>query len=60
MPQQAPLQPGDPRRVGRYRLAGRITGLPADGPVFLGGGARPNARFQALCNLAGIRPKTDV
>ena len=36
MPQQAPLQPGDPRRVGRYRLAGRITGLPADGPVFLG------------------------
>ena len=36
MPQQAPLQPGDPRRVGRYRLAGRIAGLPADGPVFLG------------------------
>jgi hypothetical protein len=35
MPQQAPLQPGDPRRVGRYRLAGRITGIPADGPVFL-------------------------
>ena len=32
----------------------------ADEPVFLGGGARPNARFQALCSLAGIRPKTDV
>jgi hypothetical protein len=31
-----------------------------DGPVFLGGGARPNARFQALCALAGIRPKRDV
>ena len=36
MPHQAPLQPGDPRRVGRYRLAGRITGIPADGPIFLG------------------------
>lgn len=38
MPHQAPLQPGDPRRVGRYRLAGRITGIPADGPIFLGSG----------------------
>jgi hypothetical protein len=38
MPQQAPLLPGDPRRVGRYRLAGRITGIPADGPIFLGSG----------------------
>lgn len=38
MPHQAPLQPGDPRRVGRYRLAGRITGIPADGPIFLGTG----------------------
>src|SRR3984957_3675210 len=38
MPQQAPLLPGDPRRVGRYRLAGRITGIPADGPIFLGTG----------------------
>src|SRR5580700_5936705 len=39
MPQQAPLLPGDPRRVGRYRLAARITGIPADGPVFLASGA---------------------
>jgi hypothetical protein len=31
-----------------------------DALVFLGGGARPNARFQALCGLAGIRPRTDV
>ena len=38
MPHQAPLQPGDPRRVGRYRLAGRIEGIPADGPIFLGSG----------------------
>jgi hypothetical protein len=36
MPHQSPLQPGDPRRVGRYRLAGRITGIPAEGPIYLG------------------------
>jgi hypothetical protein len=36
MPHQAPLQPGDPRRVGRYRIAGRLIGIPADGPVFIG------------------------
>src|SRR4029077_1401940 len=38
MPHQSPLQPGDPRRVGRYRLAGRITGIPAEGPIYLGVG----------------------
>ena len=27
--------------------------LRPDAPVFLGDGARPNARFQALCGLAG-------
>lgn len=31
-----------------------------DDPVFLGGGARPNRRFQELCGLAGIKPKLDV
>jgi hypothetical protein len=31
-----------------------------DDPVFLGGGARPNARFQRLCDLAGIKPRTNV
>lgn len=31
-----------------------------DDPVFLGGGARPNTRFQELCNLVGIKQKTDV
>ena len=31
-----------------------------DAPVFLGGGARPNARFQALCELAGIKPRLDI
>ena len=29
-------------------------------PVILGGGARPNQRFQQLCRLAGIKPKTDL
>jgi integrase len=31
-----------------------------DDPVFLGGGARPNARFQQLCELAGIKPRTNA
>jgi hypothetical protein len=31
-----------------------------DVPVFLGGGARPNARFQALCTLAGIKPRLNI
>ncbi len=34
--------------------------LRPDEPVFLGGGARPNARFQELCELAGIGPRTNV
>ena len=29
-------------------------------PVFLGGGSRPNVRFQKLCEIAEIKPKTDV
>jgi hypothetical protein len=29
-----------------------------DEPVFRGGSARPNARFQKLCDVAGIEPKT--
>jgi integrase len=31
-----------------------------DEPVFLGGGSRPNLRFQSLCRLAGINPKTNL
>jgi hypothetical protein len=31
-----------------------------DEPVFRGGGARPNARFEQLCELAGIRPRANV
>lgn len=31
-----------------------------DGQVFLGGGSRPNARFEELCKLAGIRQKSNI
>jgi hypothetical protein len=31
-----------------------------EAPVFLGGGSRPNARFQELCDLAGIKPRINV
>jgi hypothetical protein len=31
-----------------------------DAPIFLGGGARPNARFQALRALAGVKPRLDI
>jgi integrase len=31
-----------------------------DDPVFLGGGTRPNQRFQQLCELAGIKPQLDA
>lgn len=30
-----------------------------DDPVFLGGGSRPNSRFQSLCDLAGIKQKAN-
>ena len=36
MPQVAPLGPDDPKRVGRYRLTGRIIGIPAASPTYLG------------------------
>ncbi|HEY7145909.1 MAG TPA: hypothetical protein VH637_16840 [Streptosporangiaceae bacterium] len=35
MPNVAPLHANDPRRIGRYRLTGRVTALPAEGPVYL-------------------------
>jgi integrase len=31
-----------------------------DAPVFLGVGARPNARFQALSGLAGVKTRLEV
>ena len=36
MPHVEPLHAGDPSRVGRYRLAGRIAGMPSAGPTYLG------------------------
>jgi integrase len=30
-----------------------------DDPIFLGGGARPNSRFQTVCELAGIKRKVN-
>jgi serine/threonine protein kinase len=39
LPHQVPLQAGDPRRVGRYRLTGRLDGIPSDDPIFTGFGS---------------------
>jgi eukaryotic-like serine/threonine-protein kinase len=36
MPHVTPLHADDPSHVGRYRLSGRITGMPSTGPVYLG------------------------
>jgi eukaryotic-like serine/threonine-protein kinase len=35
MPHVTPLQADDPMRVGRYRLAGRIDGMPSSGSIYL-------------------------
>lgn len=35
MPEALPLQPGDPRRLGSYEIAGRL-GVGEQGAVFLG------------------------
>ncbi|HEY2075138.1 MAG TPA: hypothetical protein VGH53_02275 [Streptosporangiaceae bacterium] len=51
MPQQVPLRPGDPRRLGRYRLGARIEGIPSDDPVFIGLG--PDGREVAISLLRG-------
>jgi hypothetical protein len=51
MPQQVPLQPGDPRRLGRYRLGGRLEGIPSGDPVFIGLG--PDGREVAVSLLRG-------
>ena len=36
MPQVAPLRPDDPKRVGRYRVTGRLTGTAGSSLEFLG------------------------
>ena len=35
MPNVTPLHADDPSRVGRYKLSGRIAGMPVPGPVYL-------------------------
>lgn len=48
-------------RVISAHLRGSMPAEPRPyAPDFLGGGARPNARFQALCSLAGIKPRLDI
>jgi hypothetical protein len=48
-------------RVVHARLKAIMPANPLpDAPAFVGGGARPNARFQELCSLAGIQPRTNV
>jgi eukaryotic-like serine/threonine-protein kinase len=36
MPHVTPLHADDPSHVGRYRLSGRIAGMPSAGPAYLG------------------------
>ena len=38
MPKVTPLRADDPDRIGRYRLDGRISGLPGAGPFYLAAG----------------------
>lgn len=38
----------------------RHDGIDLDAPVFDAGSSRPNQQFQALCRLAGVKPKQDV
>jgi eukaryotic-like serine/threonine-protein kinase len=51
MPHHVPLRAGDPRRVGRYRLTGRLAGLPSDDPLFIG--AAPDGAPVAITLLGG-------
>jgi hypothetical protein len=48
-------------RTVQLHLKSIMPSCPApDSPVFLGGGSRPNDRFRALCDLAGIPPKPNL
>ena len=51
MPQQVPLRPGDPSRVGPYRLGGRIEGIPSEDPIFIG--LAPDGTEVAISMLGG-------
>jgi hypothetical protein len=51
MPHPTPLSSGDPRRVARYQLTGRLAGIPSDDPIFLGAG--PDGTEVAISVLSG-------
>jgi eukaryotic-like serine/threonine-protein kinase len=51
MPHPAPLRSGDPMRVGRYQVTGRLEGIPTDDPIFIGAG--PDGVQVAITVLSG-------
>ncbi len=51
MPHPTPLRSGDPTRVARYQLTGRLVGIPSDDPIFLG--AAPDGTQVAISLLGG-------
>jgi hypothetical protein len=51
VPKVTPLRAEDPDRIGRYRLDGRISGLPGAGPFYLAGG--PDGSGLAIRLLRG-------
>ncbi|HMH93765.1 MAG TPA: hypothetical protein VK586_22130 [Streptosporangiaceae bacterium] len=51
MPKVTPLRAEDPDRIGRYRLDGRISGLPGAGPFYLVAG--PDGTELAILLLRG-------
>lgn len=51
MPHPTPLRAGDPKRVGRYRLTGRLEGIPSDDPIFVGVG--PDDTHVSITVLGG-------
>lgn len=51
MPHQMPLRSGDPRRIGRYRVTGRLEGIPTEDPMFTA--AAPDGAEVALSLLRG-------
>src|SRR5215469_12858146 len=51
MPHPVPLTSADPRRIGRYRLTGRLEGIPSDDPIYIGIG--PDDTAVAITVLGG-------
>jgi hypothetical protein len=51
MPHPTPLRSGDPKRVGQYRLTGRLEGIPSDDPIFTGVG--PDDMHVSITVLSG-------